>query len=68
MMGPDFVQWHGFYELAKHFYNKLLPEAEELKPGISKKVLKGDYHKWRRGLSKEEMKKLLDFYQQRYGQ
>ncbi len=68
MMGPDYVQWHGFYEIAKHFYTKFLPEAEELKKGISKKALEGDYHKWRKGLSKEEMGKLLKFYEDRYGQ
>jgi len=30
MMGPDFTQWHGFYEVAKHFYTKFIPEAEDL--------------------------------------
>ena len=68
MMGPDFVQWHGFYELAKHFYSKFLPEAEALKAGVSEKILEEDYHRWRKGLSKEEMKKLLDFYKERYDQ
>ena len=38
MMGPDYVQWHGFYEVAKHFRNKFLPLAEELSPGISEKM------------------------------
>ena len=27
MMGPDYTWWHGFYEVAQHFYFKLLPEA-----------------------------------------
>ena len=30
MMGPDYVQWHGFYELSKHFYTHFLPLAKEL--------------------------------------
>ncbi len=30
MMGPDYTWWHGFYEVAQHFYFKLLPEAREL--------------------------------------
>ena len=68
MMGPDFVQWHGFYELAKHFYTEFLPQADELKAGISKEVLTEDYHKWRGGLTKEQMKNLLDFYKDRYDQ
>lgn len=32
MMGPDFAQWHGFYELAKHRV-KLLREIEKIKKG-----------------------------------
>ena len=35
MMGPDYTQWHGFYEVAKNFYNEFLPEAEEAEPGIT---------------------------------
>jgi hypothetical protein len=30
MMGPDFAQWHGFYELAKHRL-KLLKAIEKIK-------------------------------------
>ena len=29
MMGPDYTWWHGFYEVAQHFYFKLLPEARD---------------------------------------
>jgi len=67
MMGPDFTQWHGFYEIAKHFYTKFLPEAEELKQGVSKEILEDNYHLWRKGLSKEEMEQQLKFYEDRYG-
>jgi len=31
MMGPDYTWWHGMYEVAQHFYFKLLPEAREFK-------------------------------------
>jgi hypothetical protein len=30
MMGPDYTHWHGTYEVAKHFYTKLIPELEDL--------------------------------------
>lgn len=68
MMGPDFTQWHGFYEVAKNFYNEFLPEAEELSPGISAPVLAREEHRWKKGLSPEEAKQVLEFYRKRYGQ
>jgi hypothetical protein len=46
MMGPDFVQWHGMYEVAKSFYTKLVPEAEKLLPGVSREALSGEGHRW----------------------
>jgi len=30
MMGPDYTWWHGAYDIAQHFYFKLIPEAREL--------------------------------------
>jgi hypothetical protein len=68
MMGPDFTQWHGFYEVAKHFYNEFLPEADHLQPGVSQIALSQDWHRWKTGLKPEEVKQILDFYQQRYKQ
>lgn len=68
MMGPDFTQWHGFYEVAKHFYNEFLPEADHLLPGISETVLTQEWHRWKTGLKPEEVKQILDFYQERYKQ
>jgi hydroxylamine dehydrogenase len=47
MMGPDYVQWHGFFEVADRFYNELVPEAEELLHGVTEPFLKEDYHQWR---------------------
>jgi len=29
MMGPDYTWWHGFYEVAKHFYLEFIPEARK---------------------------------------
>jgi len=67
MMGPDFAQWHGMYEVAKHFYVKFLPEAEELKKGVTAPFLTGPEHAWRKGLSPEVIKQQIEFYEQRYG-
>jgi predicted heme/steroid binding protein len=47
MMGPDYVQWHGFFEVADRFYNELVPEAEKLLPGVTETFLQEDYHQWR---------------------
>ncbi len=30
MMGPDYTHWHGMYEVAQHFYTKMVPELEHL--------------------------------------
>jgi len=82
MMGPDFVQWHGFYELTKHFYTEFLPHAVELGKEQGKeeavknhieKVLHGPdgkdwerYHQWMKGLSPEQMKYMLEWEQETY--
>jgi hydroxylamine dehydrogenase len=29
MMGPDYTWWHGMYDVAQHFYFKMIPEAKE---------------------------------------
>jgi len=68
MSGPDYTQWHGFYEVSKHFYNDFLPEAEQLKPGVTDRILADEYHKWTKGLSPQDMEAQLQFYQERYGQ
>jgi hydroxylamine dehydrogenase len=47
MMGPDYVQWHGFFEVADRFYNEFLPEAEALLPGVTEPFLQDQYHQWR---------------------
>jgi hydroxylamine dehydrogenase len=68
MMGPDYTQWHGFFEVAKTFYTEFIPEAERLLPGVTADVMKSDYHKWTQGLSKEELQQQIDFYKERYKQ
>ena len=68
MMAPDYTQWHGFYEVAKHFYQKFLPGADKLLPGVRDEILSRDEHKWMKGLSAEEQEKILKFYKERYGQ
>jgi hypothetical protein len=68
MMGPDYVQWHGFYEVAKTFYTEFLPEADHLLPGVSAEVRAMDDHRWLQGLSKEDRQKIQQYYQKRYGE
>jgi hydroxylamine dehydrogenase len=66
MMGPDYVQWHGFYEVAETFYTEFLPEAERLLPGVTAEAQAMDEHRWLEGLSKEEREKIRKYYQSRY--
>ncbi len=68
MMGPDYTQWHGFFEVAERFYFELVPEAEELLPGVTKDIIAQDQHKWLKGISKEEREKIMKFYEKRYGE
>jgi hydroxylamine dehydrogenase len=50
MMGPDYAWWHGFYDVAQHFYFKFLPEARKLNnPQLNSyldKLLNDPMHKW----------------------
>jgi hydroxylamine dehydrogenase len=68
MNGPDYVQWHGFYEVAKIFYSEFIPEAEALMPGVTKDVMDQPDNQWIKGLSPEERQRIKDFYQKRYSQ
>jgi len=67
MMGPDYTQWHGFYEVAKLFYTEFLPEAEGLLPGATAEVRAMPDHAWLKGISPEDRAKIEQYYQQRYG-
>ena len=68
MMGPDYTQWHGFYEVAHRFYMELVPEAERLMPGVTEEYMTNDFHRWTQGLSAEQRKRIKEFYRERYGQ
>ncbi len=68
MMGPDYTQWHGFYEVAKTFYMEFVPEAEALMPGVTKDVMESPYHSWTKGLTKEQIQQQIEFYKNRYNQ
>ncbi len=51
MMGPDYTWWHGMYEVAKHFYLKMLPEARkfqdpEINAWIDDLLENDEMHKW----------------------
>jgi hypothetical protein len=75
MMGPDYAWWHGMYEVAKHFYNKFLPEVEHLMGGkqeasalLDELVFKDERHRWyKEGMSKQELERMRQFYERRYG-
>ncbi len=73
MSGPDYAWWHGLYEVAKHFYKYYIPEVKHLlgwkaDSFLDKHVYSDPRHKWHKeGMSKEELKKLETFYDERYG-
>jgi hypothetical protein len=61
MMGPDYTQWHGFYEVAHRFYQEFVPQLREViehgkesgKGAAARQleakldeVLNSDQHKW----------------------
>ncbi|MEW5820044.1 MAG: multiheme c-type cytochrome [Cyanobacteriota bacterium] len=57
MMGPDYVQWHGFYELAHNFYFKFLPLAKELgETEYVENLLNEPEHAWIKGYKPENLK------------
>jgi hypothetical protein len=74
MQGPDYTQWHGFFEVAHRFYFELLPKAKELAHGeadlekLIRDIEQSPEHKWKQGLSKDELQKIQQFYKERYEQ
>jgi hypothetical protein len=46
MQGADYVQWNGFFEIAKNFYTEFIPQAEGLLPGVADQVLSASEHLW----------------------
>ena len=68
MMGPDYVQWHGFYDIAERFYFELVPEAEHLLPGVSKEIMERPEHKWFSGtMTEADRAEFTEYYKRRYG-
>jgi hypothetical protein len=84
MMGPDYVQWHGFYPLSRNFYTRFLPLARELgrkgrkakqvEQAIAQALRGADgkdwdrYHRWTQGLTENEKKAMLEWESEAYGQ
>jgi hypothetical protein len=73
MQGPDYTQWHGFFEVAENFYFRFLPEAREAAHGdaevlktIAKVQAMGE-HAWLQGMSPADRAKIDAFYKERYG-
>ena len=63
MMGPDYVQWHGFYDLAERLYMDFIPEAEHLMPGVMDEILARPEHKWfTTPLTAEERADIANYY------
>jgi len=51
MMGPDYTWWHGMYEVAQHFYFKLIPQARaynnaEVNAYLDKLLAEDPMHTW----------------------
>lgn len=79
MSGPDYAWWHGIYDVAKHFYTELLPEAKdaceaagkpEVYEGIIAKYIDGrPEHQWyTRGFDPKQLDSIKQYYKERYGQ
>jgi hypothetical protein len=74
MQGPDYTQWHGFFEVAHRFYFELLPKAKELAHGneelmkVITDIEQSPEHKWKQGLTPDELKQIQEFYKERYQQ
>ncbi|NIQ94684.1 MAG: cytochrome C552 [Desulfuromonadales bacterium] len=79
MSGPDYAWWHGIYDVAKAFYNHLLPQAKEacekagkpeLYDQIIEKYIDGrPEHQWyTRGFDQKRLKEIKQYYKKRYNQ
>jgi hypothetical protein len=73
MQGPDYTQWHGFFEVAERFYFDFLPKAQEVGHGdpqvarAIKTVLDMPEHSWKKGMSAADRARIDAFYKERYG-
>ena len=72
MMGPDYVQWHGFYEVGERFYMELIPQALHLAEGHSEvvdfieQIMEQPEHQWLQGMSPELRENIRQFYEEKY--
>lgn len=67
MMGPDYVQWHGFYEVAHRFYIEFVPQAEHLLPGVTGEVMAMPEHSWySEEMSDKDREAILSRYLEEY--
>ncbi len=75
MQAPDYVQWHGMFEVAQHFYSEFIPEVRELierakKAGnhdgakkvsdLLEAILKRPEHQWYTGKIPVKVKKMRE--------
>ncbi len=77
MFAPDYVHWHGMYEISRNFYHEFLPEVQELADHAGKgekykkfiaDLLAKPEHIWiRTGGSAETMKLIEEEQRLRYG-
>jgi hypothetical protein len=73
MQGPDYTQWHGFFEVAERFYFDFLPKSLEASRGdpevarVVRAILDSPEHSWKKGMSAEDRARIDAFYSQRYG-
>jgi hypothetical protein len=83
MMAPDYVQWHGMFEVAERFYVELLPQARELTAhaaanGLGTQaaavnhvidaILARPEHPWFKEGAEEQTERIRHAMQERYGQ
>lgn len=83
MMAPDYTHWHGMYEVAERFYMGLIPQAREIahearQHGETQQaaavetaidaVLARPEHQWFEEGAAEQMAKIQQAMQDRYGQ
>ncbi|PLY03823.1 MAG: cytochrome C552 [Desulfuromonas sp.] len=79
MSGPDYAWWHGIYDVAKHFYTGLLPEAKKVckeagKPEVYDRIIKTyiegrKEHEWFvKGFDPKRVQEMKKYYKDRYQQ
>jgi hypothetical protein len=79
MNAPDWSHWHGIYEVALNFYFHLIPHADKVVAekgsaaqkkaweAMKSEILNRTEHKWKQGMPKSELRKIVEFYSKRYG-